>query len=174
LKNPVGLYSLAAVVAGTMVVFLFFIPCGSVYYFSNLTFFTALPVTVTLATRQVDHRRVIGTVVLSFGILVILVPSLEDYHAASALSPARVSRQQSPFVESLLRIRDGLPINVVMQADPAVVVANNPAGLHHCTAIPFVFPAVSKRPWIDVIPARNDCHSTIAMRDTVSPDRNKP
>jgi len=70
----------------------------------------------------------------------------------------RVSRQQKPFVESLLRIRDGLPINVVMQADPAAVVANNPAGLHHCTAIPFVFPAVLERPWIDVIPAGNDCH----------------
>jgi len=70
----------------------------------------------------------------------------------------RVSRQQKPFVESLLRIRDGLPINVVMQADPAAVVANNPAGFHHCTAIPFVFPAVSERPWIDVIPAGNDCH----------------
>ncbi len=157
LKDPVALYSLAAVIAGTMAVLLLFIPSGSVYYFSNPAFFTALPVIVTLATRQVGHRRVTGTAVLAVGILIILVSSLRDYYWASALSPSRVSRQQSPFIESLLRIRDEWPINVVIKADPAAVVTNNPARLHHCTAIPFVFPAVSERPWMDVIPVRDDC-----------------
>ncbi len=156
LKNPVGLYSSAAVIAGAMVVLLFSIPDGSAYYFSNLAFFTALPVIVTLATRQIGRRRVTDMAALMFGIVILVGSSLKTGHWANALSSVRESRPRSPFVESLLRIRDELPINVVMKADPAAVVTNNPA--RHCATIPFVFPAVSERPWMDVIPVRDDCH----------------
>lgn len=154
MKDPIALYSLATVISGAVIVFLFYIPGLALYYFSNIAFFVALPTIVTLATRGISHRRITDTAVLFCGIAIIVGLSLKSYYRASALSSMQTPRQQSSFIASLLRVRDGLPLDAVLKPDPSVL-ADNP--VIPCDARPFVFPAVSERPWLDVIPARDDC-----------------
>lgn len=154
LKDPVALYSAATVIFGAVVVSLFYIIGNATYYFSDAAFFVALPMIVILATQQVDHWRMTSTTVLLFGIAMIIAPSLKCCYRANALSLVQPLRQQSPFIASLLRVRDRLPIDSVMKPAPSLL-SENPVS--HCSTQPFLFPAVSERPWIDVIPTRDDC-----------------
>jgi len=98
LKDPIALYSLATVISGAAIVFLFYIPGLALYYFSNIAFFVALPTIVTLATRGISHRRITDTAVLFCGIAIIVGLSLKSYYRASALSSMQTPRQQSSFI----------------------------------------------------------------------------
>src|SRR5690606_4242083 len=66
------------------------------------------------------------------------------------VSPPR----QSPFISSLLELRTTTSINTLMKAD-SQAVAMNP--VQDCAARPFVFPAISERPWVGVFPDSSDC-----------------
>ena len=81
---------------------------------------------------------------------------LEKLLPGSALSSAQAPPHRSAFIESLLRVRDELPVNdVALNPDPSRL-QDNPVA--RCSAQPLVFPSVSERPWIDVIPEREDCY----------------
>ena len=77
-----------------------------------------------------------------------------NFYSASVLYPARYAPKQSTFIDSLIEVRQTTPLNAVLRPDEEAF-AHNPVA--RCTSQPFVFPAVSERPWVDVIVARNDC-----------------
>ncbi|MCB2262249.1 MAG: hypothetical protein LGR52_04820, partial [Candidatus Thiosymbion ectosymbiont of Robbea hypermnestra] len=154
-KDPVALYSSATVISGVSIVSLFYLPGAAAFYFSHIAFFVALPTVVTLATERLHQRRVRDTTLLFLGIALIVLASLKSYYRASALTSLQQPSEQSPLIESLLRVRDRSPLWIALKPDPSLP-KNNPVA--RCDAQPFVFPAVSERPWLQVIPERDDCY----------------
>nr|VFJ56686.1 MAG: hypothetical protein BECKFM1743C_GA0114222_101821 [Candidatus Kentron sp. FM]VFJ58039.1 MAG: hypothetical protein BECKFM1743A_GA0114220_102071 [Candidatus Kentron sp. FM]VFK11594.1 MAG: hypothetical protein BECKFM1743B_GA0114221_101961 [Candidatus Kentron sp. FM] len=158
LTEPIGVYSLAAVTAGSMIA-LFFNSERHGYYFTNVAFFIALPGVVALLAHWIGHLRVKNTRLLVFGALsasFLLVSWLRPHYpeGANFWLGRPLSQQQHPFIASLLRVRDWVPVDTAMKLDPAAKI-NHP--VDGCVPRPLVFPAVSERPWIDVIAVRNDC-----------------
>lgn len=154
-KDPVALYSFATVISGAAAVFSFYIPGLALYYFSNIAFFVALPTVATLATERLHRWRVRDTTLLFLGIALIVLASLRSYYRASAFASVPAPPRQSAFVESLLRVRDHLPLHIALQPHPSLL-RDNP--IRPCDAQPFIFPAISERPWLQVIPQRDDCY----------------
>ncbi|MCB2262250.1 MAG: hypothetical protein LGR52_04825 [Candidatus Thiosymbion ectosymbiont of Robbea hypermnestra] len=153
-RNPTALYSLATVLSGTLVISLFYLPGYTSCFFSDIAFLVALPTVVTLITRRIGRRRITGTAALALGISILVASNLQSYHRASASLSRRTPHQQHPFIESLLRVRDRSPTNITLKPAPSVLKENP---FVRCSARPFVFPAISERPWTGVIPSYDDC-----------------
>ena len=157
LKAPGTVYSLGAVAAGMLIVVFFEIPGGSAYYFSNIAFFVSLPLVVVLVLNYVDNLdsniKFITSRALGFALVVIIIMGGKGVRDLFATHQKDVL-QHSAFVDSLVDLRHQSPINVFIQLDP-VAMAKNPLTL--CWAQPFVYPAISERPWVNVIVPRDDC-----------------
>lgn len=153
-SSPLSVYTLAAVFAGAMIIILFRIPGGSAYYFSNVAFFVALPGVVALIALVLNRTRVSPALLLASGALLIGLLSVGSYYKASAFHPSRSSLQHSTLIDTLIELRQNKPMNLVLQPN-STGFANNPVS--RCTAQPFVYPAISERPWVDVISIQNDC-----------------
>jgi len=106
------------------------------------------------AGRWIGQRQRKVPLFLGLGILLVCVLSVKGFYGKSALTSDRSVQLHSALIDSLMELRDRTPTDVVIQLD-ATVPAYNP--IARCTAQPFVFPAVSERPWLDVIATRNDC-----------------
>lgn len=154
LREPVGLYSLAAAGAGAAIMLLLSVPGGSVYYFSNVAFFVALPTVTALLANRLSGWGWPTHAVLLVGAGLIATASVKGYFAASGLTWERRHPAHSVLVGDLIGLRDAVPADVAFRADPAVLDRNP---VSRCSARPFVFPAVTERPWIGVIPETGDC-----------------
>jgi hypothetical protein len=152
LRSPMGLYALSAVAAGIVVTFSAAIPGMSAYFFSNVAFFVALPAFVAMLTMGLARYGRDQRMLLSVGFLVVFVASAPEYLRHSFLDASRGVRHDNRFVSDLLLVREESPLNVVLAARREFREANPITG---CTAKPFVFPAVSERPWVNVIDDAN-------------------
>jgi len=153
-RNPLSVYSMATVTAGSLVVFLFSISGGSAYYFTNVAFFVALPGVVPLLAYTLGQRRVSSRPFLVFAILLVCLLNVRAFYRASFISPLHSVQMHSTFIDSLVEVRNRTSVNVVLQLTMGASVTNP---VSECSAQPFVYPAVSERPWIGVIPPRSDC-----------------
>ncbi len=155
LSAPLGVYALASAFAGIVLVSLVAIPGGSAYYFSNVAFFVALPGVVVLLALEILRRGLSQRVVMILSLFLICLFSLRAYYNASGLHPRHAVRADSPLIYALNAVRRDSPKNLVLRPE-VNAMAHNP--IARCTAQPFVFPAVSERPWVGVIKAQKDCH----------------
>ena len=146
LKSPLAVYSLAAVLAGAVIASTFAIGGGSAYYFSNIAFFVSLPGVIVLAVTWLERRSWQQHRLLVIGTLIISLLGLKGFHKASALYPA--DHPTSNLISQLLEMRENSPMQIVWRAN-LQTLATNP--VKRCTAQPFVYPAVSERPWVDVV-----------------------
>jgi hypothetical protein len=173
IKSPATVLSLGAVGAGLAIVVSFRILGGSAYYFTNVAFFVSLPAAaaglVELVEASIFEWRPIQFVITG---LVVGV-SLNAYWNLSALSDTRTIGGHSALVQRLLAASDSLPRDVVLRAD-AAMLAENPIDI--CAARPFLFPALSERPWIGVITGGADCTYVDYGYDNyrISRDSNQP
>jgi hypothetical protein len=151
---PLSIYALAAIFAGTVVILLFEIPNGSAQYFSNVALFVALPGVVALLALAFSRLRVSTHLLLASGILVISLLDVKGFYRASAFHSSRSALQHNALIDSLIEARDMKPVNLALQLDEEAIVINP---MSRCTAQPFVYPAISERPWIDVISLQNNC-----------------
>lgn len=152
-SSPLVVYSLAAVLAGAAIVSVFSIGGGSAGYFSNVAFFVSLPglvacVAYWLAQRGLDHR-----LVLVAGIFIICLLGAKAFYAASRLHSNRLNPQTNELISQLQHMRLDAPLNVVWQPSSKTMAANP---VERCMAQPFVYPAVSERPWTGVVSDGND------------------
>jgi hypothetical protein len=155
ISSPIVLLSLGAVFAGLVIVLLFRIFGGSAYYFSNVAFFASLPSAAALLAEFLSGSRFSSWPLLPAATAVVLIVSATQYWNASALSSTRASRTHSVLIERLLHARQFSPRQVILKAD-ASLLASTPFSF--CLARPFVFPAVSERPWIGVMAEDAECH----------------
>ncbi len=154
LSTPMSLYSLAAALAGALVVILFYIPGGSAFYISNIAFFVASPGIVAWLAHAFQRQSVSNTPLLLIGLLLICLLNVKGFYRASALHPSRASTERSAFIDALMEARDSTPLNVVLRPGQGLADSNPVAG---CTGQMFVYPAVSERPWVDIITTEDGC-----------------
>lgn len=153
-KVPIAIYSLVAVIIGLLIVAIFASPGGSLYYFSNVAFFVSLPAVAVIVTEWIDRKKLVSSRFVILCIILMCAMDIKGFYGISMLNPMRSVHPSSPLIDSLLELRKSNQTNVVLQADSTILAANP---IKRCTAQPFVFPAVSERPWMDIIPARADC-----------------
>jgi hypothetical protein len=154
LTLPLPLYTLAVALFGALFMLVVQTPGVNNYWFSNVSFFVALPGVVSWAGQLPDKLQQHPHRLLVIGILLVGLFGSKGLYQASALYLEHDSPQPNAFITSLLEVRDTTPLNVVLKP---VDGALSGTPIHDCTAQPFVFPAVSERPWINVIVARRDC-----------------
>jgi hypothetical protein len=154
LSSPIATLSLGGVASGLAIVLSCRIFGGSAYYFTNVAFFISLPAAAAMLGTSLPKQTWSSRSALILATVLVVVVSINPYLNASAFSGERVARRHSMLVDRLLAARTLLPRQVVLRADPATL-ADNP--LSSCRAQPFVFPALSERPWIGVIAGDNAC-----------------
>lgn len=151
--SPMALYSLAALGAGAAVVSVFAIGGGSAYYFSNVAFFISLPCLVALLASRLAQRGVTQRRIFIVVMIVVILLGMKSFRSASRLSMGRADPQTSELISHLQVMRLHAPLNVVWAPGPKTG-ADNPVEL--CTAQPFVYAAVSERPWTGIVPDGRD------------------
>lgn len=147
LSSPIAVYSLAAVLAGLVVVVLFAIPGGSAGYFTTVAFFVSAPAVLVIA-GVTAVREIRPSYLWGASMIVLLAVGAPSMYIASAAGRPTGSVAGAKFVDELRRLRSGAPTGVVFAADARLLLANPTT---HCRARPFIFPAISERPWTHVI-----------------------
>lgn len=161
IKAPATIYSLGAVAAGIVIVMFFKVPGGSAYYFSNIAFFVSLPLVVLwglndlgyLVNKLKVNEAISTSAMLIFGIFFAILMGWKDFKHTFA-SHQKIASQHNEFVDQLVSLRTQMPINGYIRLNP-MALSNNP--IKECRSQPFVYPAVSERPWINVIVPKIDC-----------------
>ncbi|MCI5114374.1 MAG: hypothetical protein D3921_07270 [Candidatus Electrothrix sp. AW1] len=149
IKHPLSLYSLSSVAAGILIIAAVAIPGGAVYYFSSVALFVSLPGVVVLLAGWVNQKNINNPRFLFFALCIICILSGGNgFYQKSILNHQYSSHMQNSFIDKLVGLRNALPKHIVLKAD-ADALTSNP--VKRCSAKPFVYPAVSERPWIDVI-----------------------
>lgn len=160
-----------ASVAGSLV-FVFglnFLDPNVVYPFTSCALFVAMPVFagyVAIRLKDMGTRRSLALVLVAT--CAICMVSYRSFYRNSRLYPLHRVRHESALIDELRRLRLETPVNTVLSA-PSEVWSLEPVrwgslffvGLRPeygawtqrpwRTAAPFVYPAISERPWIGVI-----------------------
>lgn len=149
--SPAVVYSMASVAAGTLMISFLSIPGGADYYFSNVSFFVALPFAIVVAALYLQERfgQASANWLIGVGAAFVAVSSLSGYYHWSALDPVHRASPSSPLIERLVQLRGATGNHVVLAAQGSLLKLVNPVA--RCAAQPFVYPAVSERPWTSVI-----------------------
>lgn len=155
LRSPISAYSIAAIVAGSVIVILYRIPGGSAYYFTNVAFFVSLPSLIGFITLGLQQRFKMSTLYRFFIFCMFLSGLLHarTYLGISWLGKAKIyDGINSELVNKLDIIRESSPVNEVQRAS-IDLIKNNPVS--SCSAQPFVFSAVSERAWVELLKIEN-------------------
>jgi len=159
-KQPAALYSLGSVGAGSLIVALFFIPGGSAYYFTNVSFFVSLPVVAIMMVRGVEtaalasggRQKLIHSAVAVLLVIFALLALRGAYRLSKMYRGSSVS--PNSLVTELISLRNNVPEHVVLSLSPESPFPNPQPT---CWARPFLYPAISERAWVGVIPPSMDC-----------------
>ncbi len=151
---PASLYVASSLAVGLFAL-LFFIGNSATYYFTNISFFVCMP-------NLIFYSKEILSVAASWkpgvrlaamvAIIAISAPGL--YKASIASSIHRHDAVSSKFIDSLVQIRDQSDVSSIFSPNSQSLELNP---VERCTARPFVFPAVSERPWLQVAPSIPEC-----------------
>lgn len=157
LRSPNVVYSLGAVAAALVIVFTCRILGGSAYYFSNVAFFVSLAPFAAISVRMFASAKTAARTVL---LCVTAIPFLLDARIKwleSAYAPTRQTVPANALITGLLEAAHTVPRAWVLQVDPPSVALNP---LNNCRARPFLFPALSERPWVWPALDDSDCSYT--------------
>ncbi len=163
-KDPLTLYAVGCAVAGMLIVIFFNIGESAVYYFTNVALFVALPGAVFFFAHLFHDGAAIlrGSRLRSavFAVIMLLIVVVSGNRIVKSLAfqmqlHARIVRQQSDFVNVLERLRDESPILTCFEASEAFMRTNP---IKRVSARPFVYPALSERPWLHVIVEEEDAN----------------
>lgn len=152
---PASLYVASSLAAGLFFGLLFEIPGGSAYYFTNIAFFVCIPFLVFYAKEILSVAASWKSRVRLAAIVVILAISAPGLAKASiASSIHRHDAVSTNFIDSLVQIRNQSNSRSIFSANSQSLELNP---VERCTARPFVYPAVSERPWLQVVPSIPEC-----------------
>lgn len=164
-RSPIAICVWASMSGGMLALVLFADPHGNAYYFSHPAFLVALPACaagVGASGRRLG-RWAIG-VLLVASIVWLCVLHLPSFIKHSRRSVLHATRHESAVVDALLSARRDVPLNIVLRAPPRVWLLEpvrwggfpwdreRLEGEPWHSAAPFLYPAISERAWIGVIP----------------------
>jgi hypothetical protein len=164
-RTPIGLYLLALTCASLGVICLFQVGSGNEGNFSVCAFFVSLPVVAVYfypeSTGRVNrnHGDRTSSFVLFAGTIVaiIVLISFPAYREKSYFSVSwhYFKGKSNAMIEELRSLRKLAPLTNILEA-AAELKSENP--VKYCSARPFVFPAVSERPWTGILHnSEEDC-----------------
>ncbi|MCI5222396.1 MAG: hypothetical protein D3924_06945 [Candidatus Electrothrix sp. AR4] len=148
LRTPLSVYSLATVLASGVIVCAVDVGGSAAYYFSNVAFFVSLPGVVAMLASWMKLQKVDSRKFLILGTVLICALGLKGFSKNSMLQYPHSVSMENLMIDSMIGLRKTSPKNIVLKGNTNAL-ENNP--VKRCSAKPFVFPAVSERPWIDVI-----------------------
>ncbi|MCW5205738.1 hypothetical protein VU08_02235 [Desulfobulbus sp. F5] len=149
LKNPMSVYSLVALFAGVLIISTAGIAGGSAYYFSNVAMFVSLPRLVIILSEFINRKNIHPVKFLLMIIALICIMQYSGFYRNSIFWHRQYAAgTNNLLIDKLMDINKNKKIDVVFKPSINILVMNPVA---RCTAKPFLFPAVSERPWIGVI-----------------------
>ncbi|MFW7343412.1 hypothetical protein V0R37_17950 [Pollutimonas sp. H1-120] len=153
IKSPIMIYIGASTLAGIIITSSLEIPGGSAYYFSNVAMFVALPTFIALAAYGsqlfIDRKFLYCFVFIC--IFSIKYPTL--------IKEAWLTRAQPPgnqLVDALTDMRKTASKHHVYLLDKEMS-ASIKYPITSCAAQPFIYSALSERPWSGVIDDKSKC-----------------
>ncbi len=162
-RNPLAVYSMAALFAGMIVVTSDYFG-GATFYFSNVAFFVALPGVVMIIVACCQRLSLNNCALIAVTIVIIGIIHYPAYYGKSIFDRQRnglrgastihLQETSDTLIDRLLIIRQTSPKDVALRANDDIL-RDNP--MRSCTAQPFLFPAVSERPWVGVIQRGGSC-----------------
>lgn len=161
IKIPGSVFSLGAIGAGGLIIILFKIPGGSAGYFSTVAFFVSLPMVVFMCMNNYEklnnklnlNKKKAVHVVLSLVLFVTILMGLKTFKKTFSAHQLDAVQSNS-LVDSLVGLRHQTSLDTYAHLNPTASI-NNP--VKECWAQPFIYPALSERPWINIITSREDC-----------------
>lgn len=153
-----AIYSLGAFAGGLFFVLFFELPGGAAYYFSNVSFFVALPAILAWISRWFvtdigkEIHPAMPLLIIGGVALLVGLTGASKLHLSN--STAHASSVKNPLIERLTSIREKASKELVVEAGEDMARLNPIA---ECAARPFVFPAVSERPWVGIIKIGDGC-----------------
>jgi hypothetical protein len=166
---PVIAMTICAVAACCVGVAFIRMPFMNLFWFTSVTFFIAMPAVVAWAALPIGRSSALcaSALILAAGVtLLVNQRGLSEWTAAAAGGVARPGALQwvragaprrateNDFVSDLRRARIEVPVNTLLVSSLGFAGQTN---LTQCMAMPFMFPAVSERPWRDVIDLNSGC-----------------
>ena len=154
-RSPVALYSLGSIGAGMLVAS--FLKNWIVYYFTSIAFFVSLPTFLVLCYMGLMKYRVVRITAEknSLAVLVPVFALVMTINYSQVLDmfkyQTEFKKDSMTFVETLVNIQMDSAIDQCLTPSETFAEQNP---INKLTAKPFVYPAISERPWINVI--RND------------------
>lgn len=145
LKN---IYIIGSLFPALLVAFLFKIPGGSAYYFTNITMFIALPFAILFflqkyptAYANLSHKKIIFVILLAF------IASSNDLKKHSFISSN--SGSKDTLATRLLEYKETMPITptIINQKVTQFPQSNK----YRCDIEPFLFVAVTEKPWKNIL-----------------------
>lgn len=148
------LYAGATLFAGAVIVVLFQIAGGSVGYFSGVAMFVALPLiaSIVLPEKKLSIKAYEAT---KFAILIIVTLfGIKGFWHSSMVHPRYESEHENYLIKRLEELRKTEPLAVILQPTKTMIEFNP---VSPCSAKPFLYPALSERPWHGVMDQSGNC-----------------
>ncbi len=161
IRVPIALYSLGAIMAGGLIAIFYEIPAGSAYYFTSIAFFVSLPYAIIHTVEGINkfqQRKEMlllsnrYVVLFTFFVALIITGSTHIKVLISSHSDSKLISNK--LIESLQEIPKITPVNIALHSSDEIMSANP---IRECTARPFLYPALTERPWTGVIVAGVGC-----------------
>jgi hypothetical protein len=166
---PMVVMSLCAVGACLAGVAVIRMPFMNLFWFTSVTFFLAMPAVVAWAAGPLGRSASLSASALIVGVCLATFVNqrgLSEWTATASGGMERPgalqwvrggaprSASENDFVATLRRARVEVPEGSILS--PAAGFSGR-SNVTQCMAIPFMYPAVSERPWRDVIDLTSGC-----------------
>lgn len=164
LLAPMLIFNIGALVASLLIVFLLKMPEGTAYFFFNVAFYVALPFWVVLTIQDLeritndlvessrsDLLHALSLLILT-GLTLAMIYPLDFYRYRE---DPRFRNHQQTLINDLVKIRTSTPTNVAFRLLPNSLDKEIFAD---CSSRPFLYPALSERPWLNLVSETDNCH----------------
>lgn len=156
LDCPSSLFSIASFLPGFLAVMFLAIPGGSAGYFSYVSPFVAIPQVAYLFSQNFNCFTSEAKQWMRKGLIIfLLIITLVCIRNGSVLTRLRlgVVDSRNEFVSMLINLRSE-PRNTVFETTLSIKKLNP---IERCTAQPFIYPALSEHPWLNIIVEDTSC-----------------
>ena len=153
MEDPAAVYSSLAVLGAVIIVAAPVLQGSAAYFFTGVAMFVSLPWFVVILARR-SYARIKHPFITAFAVVLLLkFPQLLDKSVLAR--EAIVDSGAEQFVQRLVSLRE-MGGNTVLRRSASMMYASNP--IPECRFKPFMYPAVSEKPWTNVMTDACDYH----------------
>lgn len=154
------IYVLGSLAIGIAVILILGVAGGSAFYFTNVALFTsAIYVIPDLANMSDRLDWKVKKITLILIIIFLILVGWQGANFQSRFNKVRLELggimeneklKSIEFINTMFALRDGAPLEVILSPDLKLLLSNSQRQFN---AQPFMYPAISERPWVNVVRA---------------------